>query len=92
MGLAYLTGGPIERHRWKRFGLMVDTTDTVTGIAHVVRRDLPLRASLSMVVLTGSYAVVFLCDGRSGRRRIRAVSSTRSHHVWRRLSVTNVAA
>ena len=80
MGLAYLTGGQTERRRWKRFGLMVDTTDTITGIAHVVRRDLPLRAALSMVLLTGSYAAIGAADVAS------------EHHVRRRLSVTNVAA
>ena len=58
MGLGYLTSGSAERHRWKRLGLLVDVTDTVNGFGHVLRRDLPLRAALSMVTLTGTYAAI----------------------------------
>lgn len=58
MGLGYLTSGARERYRWKRLGLMVDTIDTVNGAGHLIRRDLPLRAALSMVALTGSYAAI----------------------------------
>jgi hypothetical protein len=58
MGLAYLTGGQNERHRWKRFGLLVDTTDTASGIVHVLRRDVGLRASLSMLALSASYTLI----------------------------------
>jgi hypothetical protein len=58
MGLAYLTGGQDERNRWKRFGLLVDTTDTASGIGHVLRRDVGLRASLSMLALSASYTVI----------------------------------
>lgn len=58
MGLAYLTSATKERHRWRRLALVVDTTDTVNGLDHLVRRDLPLRAALSMVALTGTYAAI----------------------------------
>lgn len=58
MGLGYLTSGAGERYRWKRLSLMVDTIDTVNGLGHLVRGDLPLRAAVSMVGLTGSYAAV----------------------------------
>jgi hypothetical protein len=58
MGLAYLTSATAERRRWKRFSLAVDTIDTVNGFAHLLRRDLPLRAVLSMVALTGTYAAI----------------------------------
>lgn len=58
MGLGYLTSGARERYRWKRLSLMVDTIDTVNGVSHLVRRDLPLRAAVSMVSLTGSYAAI----------------------------------
>jgi hypothetical protein len=57
-GLGYLTAGPEERARWKRFGLLVDTSDTIAGIARLVRRDVPLRAAVTMLALTGSYAVI----------------------------------
>ncbi|WP_409437343.1 hypothetical protein [Mycobacterium sp. SMC-14] len=58
MGLGYLTSGARERYRWKRLSLMVDSLDTLNGISHLVRRDLPLRAAASMVGLTGSYAAI----------------------------------
>lgn len=58
MGLGYLTSATKERRRWRRLALVVDTTDTVNGFGHLVRRDLPLRAALSMVALTGTYAAI----------------------------------
>ncbi|MGB3331290.1 MAG: hypothetical protein WBA79_00610 [Mycobacterium sp.] len=58
MGLGYLTSGARERYRWKRLSLMVDSLDTINGVSHLVRRDLPLRAAVSMVGLTGSYAAI----------------------------------
>ena len=58
MGLGYLTADPRERARWKRFGLAVDISDTVAGLTHLVRRDVPTRAALTMVALTGSYAAI----------------------------------
>ncbi|NDJ88523.1 hypothetical protein [Mycolicibacter kumamotonensis] len=58
MGLGYLTSATAERHRWRRLALVVDTTDTVNGVGHLMRRDLPLRAALSMVALTGTYAAI----------------------------------
>lgn len=58
MGLGYLTSATAERHRWRRLALAVDTTDTVNGVGHLIRRDLPLRAALSMVALTGTYAAI----------------------------------
>ncbi|MGB3522986.1 MAG: hypothetical protein WBA50_16055 [Mycobacterium sp.] len=58
MGLGYLTSGVRERYRWKRLSLMVDSLDTINGVSHLVRGDLPLRAAVSMVGLTGSYAAI----------------------------------
>jgi hypothetical protein len=58
MGAGYLTSQPLERRRWKRLSLAVDISDTVTGLAHLVRRDAPVRAIGSMVALTGGYAAV----------------------------------
>lgn len=58
MGLAFLTGGPGERARWQRLGLAIDLADTAAGLAHLIRRDVPPRAALAMVALTGAYAAV----------------------------------
>lgn len=69
MGTAYLTGAQPERHRWTRLSLAVDTSDTITGLTHLVRRDSSPRAIGSMVALTGVYA---LLGARHVRRRSAA--------------------
>lgn len=60
MGLGYLTGTPAERARWHRLGLGVDVSDTVAGAVLGGSAEVPLRARLGMVALTGGYAVVGL--------------------------------
>jgi len=62
MGIGYLTGDTTERSRWKRLGLLVDATDTINGLEHLARRDVPVRSALSMLALTGSYAVLEAID------------------------------
>ncbi|MEU8900541.1 nuclear transport factor 2 family protein [Nocardia sp. NPDC048505] len=64
MGAAYLTSGAQERARWKRFALAVDISDTVAGLTHMARRDVPIRAALIMVALTGSYAAIEVAAAR----------------------------
>ncbi|MEU7144616.1 nuclear transport factor 2 family protein [Nocardia sp. NPDC046473] len=68
MGLGYLTGGPQEQDRWKRFGLAVDICDTVSGVTHLLRRDVPMRTALTMVALTGSYAAIGASEIVADRR------------------------
>ncbi|MFD9549284.1 nuclear transport factor 2 family protein [Nocardia salmonicida] len=68
MGLGYLTAGPRERARWKRFGLAVDISDTVAGLTHLIRRDVPSRSALTMVALTGSYAAIGAAEVAAERR------------------------
>lgn len=58
MGLSYLTSPRAAQARWERLGLAIDVSDTVAGTVHIVRRDVPLRAALNMVALTGGYAVL----------------------------------
>lgn len=58
MGLGYLTGTPAERDRWHRLGLGVDVSDTIAGALMGRQADVPLRARIGMVALTGGYAVV----------------------------------
>ncbi|GAA5153658.1 hypothetical protein GCM10023321_24250 [Pseudonocardia eucalypti] len=58
LGVGYL-GEPAEgRRRWHRIGLAVDTSDTLTALGHLVRRDAPLRAVVALGALTGGYAAV----------------------------------
>jgi hypothetical protein len=58
LGAGYRTSAPDERHRRQRLALGVDISDTVTGVGHLWRRDLPSRAAIGMVALTGTYAAV----------------------------------
>lgn len=62
MGFGYLTSDITERTRWKRLGLIVDTTDTVNGLEHLARRNVPMRSALSMLLLTGTYALLEALD------------------------------
>ncbi|MUM17539.1 hypothetical protein FZI91_23615 [Mycobacterium sp. CBMA271] len=55
LGLGYLTSAESERFRWQRLALMVDITDTLHGAAHLMKRDLPQRASVPLVALTGGF-------------------------------------
>ncbi|MGV9408435.1 hypothetical protein ACWDOP_00855 [Nocardia sp. NPDC003693] len=69
MGLGYLTAPTPERVRWQRLGLMVDIADTGTGLVHLARRDVPLRAAIAMVALTGSYAAAAASDAMKRRNK-----------------------
>jgi hypothetical protein len=68
MGLGYLTAQQHERDRWKRLALGVDVTDTLTGLAHLLRRDVPVRAGTAMVALTGMYAAIGASDVAAKKR------------------------
>ncbi|MEV0251703.1 nuclear transport factor 2 family protein [Nocardia sp. NPDC050712] len=58
MGFGYLTADARERRRWRRLGLAVDVIDTASGLTQLLRRDVPVRAALPMLALTGSYAAL----------------------------------
>jgi hypothetical protein len=58
MGLGWLTGDPAERARWTRLGLMIDASDSLAGLARLLRRDVPVRAAVGLFALSGSYAAV----------------------------------
>jgi hypothetical protein len=68
LGAGYLTEPPAGRRRWHRIALFVDTSDTVTALGHLVRRDVPTRAAAALAALTGGYALVgaarLVRDGR----------------------------
>ncbi|WP_320671528.1 hypothetical protein [Patulibacter defluvii] len=57
LGVGYLSAGR-DRRRWQRLGLLVDGSDTISGLAHLVRRDLPRGSALAMATLTGTYAAL----------------------------------
>lgn len=62
IGAGFLTAGARERARWHRFGVMIDISDTVTGLAHAARGDVPRRASALLVAVTGGYAVLGVAE------------------------------
>ena len=58
LGLGYLTSDGAARRRWQRLALMCDVSDTLAGLGHLRRRDLPLASALATTALTGGYALV----------------------------------
>jgi len=72
LGAGYLTAPAEERRRWQRLALMVDLSDSATGLRQLLARDLPARTALPFVALTGTYAAFGVA------RAIRDVHSARS--------------
>ena len=60
LGLGYLLANDVERRRWRRICLFVDTADTVHGAAQVVRGDVPRAAAAALTAATGTYAALGL--------------------------------
>ncbi|WP_211261550.1 hypothetical protein [Pseudonocardia acaciae] len=58
LGLGYLTEPAAHRARWHRLGLFVDTSDTLSALAHLRRRDIPRPAVLAAGALTGTYMAI----------------------------------
>jgi len=71
LGAGYLTAPPAERRRWQRLALLVDASDTATGLRQLARRELPGPSAAGLVALTGSYLAIGAArlarDLRSGR-------------------------
>lgn len=58
LGVGYLAEPPSGRRRWHRIALAVDTSDTVTAIGHLIRRDVPVRSVVALATITGGYMLV----------------------------------
>lgn len=58
LGLGYLLGDRAARRRMQRLCLVVDAADTAAGCTHLVRGDVPRRASGVLTAITGAYATV----------------------------------
>ena len=59
LGAGYLLSEPGPGRRlWQHLALIVDVTDTATGLAHVARRDLGHGNAVALTALTGTYAVI----------------------------------
>ena len=58
LGLGWLSTDGAARRCWQRLAFMCDVSDTVAGIGHLRRRDLPRVQALATTALTGGYALV----------------------------------
>ena len=58
LGLGWLASDGAARRRWQRLAFMCDVSDTLAGIGHLRRRDLPRGQALATTALTGGYALV----------------------------------
>jgi ketosteroid isomerase-like protein len=58
LGLGWLSSEGAARRRWQRLAFMCDVSDTLAGIGHLRRRDLPRGRALATTALTGSYTLV----------------------------------
>jgi hypothetical protein len=58
LGAGYLSEPKEHRGRWHRLGLFVDTSDTLTAVGHLARRDVSRPAAAALCALTGAYAVI----------------------------------
>ena len=58
LGLGWLSSDGAARRRWQRLAFMCDVSDTLAGIGHLRRRDLPRAPALATTALTGGYALV----------------------------------
>jgi hypothetical protein len=58
LGLGWLSSDGAARRRWQRLAFMCDVSDTLAGIGHLRRRDLPRASALATTALTGGYALV----------------------------------
>ena len=58
LGLGWLTTDGTARRRWQRLAFMCDVSDTLAGIGHLRRRDLPRAQALATTALTCGYALV----------------------------------
>jgi hypothetical protein len=58
LGSGYLLSDARHRKVWQRLGLVVDVGDTMAGIVHLVRGDVPRRSAALLTLATGTYAAV----------------------------------
>lgn len=61
LGLGYLGSDEPNRRRWQHIGLMVDTLDNVNALMEITRLkrgDPKIRSLLSLMAVTGPYAML----------------------------------
>lgn len=71
MGMNHLLSSGSNQTRWQRLSLAVDASDTLSSLPHWIRRDVPLRARLAFLAITGTYTALgvmrVLADCRQAR-------------------------
>jgi SnoaL-like domain len=60
LGTGYLLSSGEARRLWQRLALVCDVSDTVAGVGHLVRGDIPRRSAVAATALTGGYMLVGL--------------------------------
>lgn len=58
LGLGYLSSDEQARRRWRKLCLIVDVSDTVAGLIHVVRGDVRRGSAAALSAVTGTYAAL----------------------------------
>lgn len=58
LGTGYLASSGRSRRLWQRLAFACDVSDTLTGLHHLGRRDLPPGAAPALTALTGAYAAI----------------------------------
>jgi hypothetical protein len=58
LGSGYLASAGEPRRLWQRLAFACDISDTIVGLGHVRRGDMPTATSAALVALTGTYAAI----------------------------------
>jgi hypothetical protein len=58
LGSGYLASRGEPRRLWQRLAFACDISDTIAGLAHLRRGDMPGRTAAALVALTGSYTAL----------------------------------
>ncbi len=58
LGSGWLLSRGDARDTWQRLAFAIDLSDTVAGLGHLRRRDVPPGSALALTAFTGGYMVV----------------------------------
>jgi hypothetical protein len=58
LGSGYLLSSGDARRLWQRLAFAIDVSDTIAGIGHLRRGDIPRASAIAATALTGTYALV----------------------------------
>lgn len=58
LGSGYLLSAGDARRLWQRLAFAVDLSDTIAGVGHLRRGDIPRGSAIAATALTGGYMLV----------------------------------